>query len=81
MLGALQSSDLLVADRFYPSRALCSGLHERGIHFIMRTKTKGRNMMREIQTFLAAEVDDMMMPMHDHPGQQLRFVRAQKKRW
>ena len=75
MLGALQSGDLLLADRFYPSRASFAGLQERGIHFIMRIKTKGRNLMRETQTFLSSGSDDLTIPMHDHPGQQLRFIR------
>jgi hypothetical protein len=51
MLGSLTVGDLLLADRLYPSRELMAELHRHGIHFVMRVKTAGPSLAREIGVF------------------------------
>ena len=78
MLGSLGVGDLLLADRLYPSRELMAELHRRGIHFVMRVKTTGTTLAREIAAFAASGLDDQTVPLPEHPSIQIRMVRGHR---
>lgn len=78
MLGSLGPGDLLLADRLYPSRELMTDLQCRGIHFVMRVKTSGTRLAREIAAFLASGQDDQTVPLIDHPSIMIRYVRGHR---
>jgi len=77
MLGSLSTSDLLIADRLYPSQALISELVRRGLHFIMRVKTKGK-CLKEIAEFVASGQNDTVVEMRGFPGVFMRLVRGHR---
>jgi hypothetical protein len=78
MLGSLGVGDLLLADRFYPARELMADLHRRGVHFVMRVKTSGTRLSREVAAFLASGQADQTVPLHDHPSILIRLVRGHR---
>jgi hypothetical protein len=77
MLGALTSSDLLLADRLYPSRDLISELNQLGINYVMRVKTGG-NCLKEVDAFLKSGADDVTVELEGFPGVFIRLVRAHR---
>lgn len=79
MLGSLGKGDLLLADRGYPSRELMAELHRRDIHVVMRVKTSGTRLAREIAAFLASGLDDQTVPLPDHPSIFIRLVRGHRE--
>jgi hypothetical protein len=52
MLGSLTTGDILLADRLYPARELLADLHRRGVHYIMRVKTAGPRLAKEIAALM-----------------------------
>jgi len=78
MLGSLGAGDLLLADRLYPSRELMADLHRRGIHYVMRVKTTGTRLAREIASFVESGLDDQTVPLPDHPAILIRLVRGHR---
>ncbi len=78
MLGSLGAGDLLLADRLYPSRELMVELQRRGVHFVMRVKTTGTTLAREITAFIASGSNDATVPLHAHPGCLIRLVRGHR---
>lgn len=79
MLGSLGKGELLLADRGYPSQELMTELHRRDIHVVMRVKTSGTRMAREIAEFLASGLDDQSVPLPDHPSIMIRLVRGHRE--
>jgi len=79
MLGALGAGDLLLADRLYPSRELMLQARNRGVHFILRVKTHGTRLAKEIAAFLASGATDQVVVLPDHPAHQIRFVRGHRQ--
>lgn len=79
MLGSLNSGDILLADRLYPARELLADLHRRGVHYIMRVKTSGTRLAKEITAFVATGIDDQTVSLPDHPGVLIRLVRGQRE--
>lgn len=79
MLGSLGAGDLLLADRFYPARELLAELHRQGVHFIMRVKTGGTRIAKEIADFIASEADDQTLTLPNHPSIPVRLVRGQRE--
>lgn len=78
MLGSLGVGDLLLGDRLYPSRDLMAQVRTRGAHFIMRVKTHGVRLAKEIAAFVASGTTDQTIPLPDHPAYQIRFVRGHR---
>lgn len=77
MLGSLSGSDLLIADRLYPSQALIKELTDRGLHFVMRVKTAGK-CLTEIAEFVASGQRDAVVEMRRFPGVFVRLVRGHR---
>lgn len=78
MLGSLGVGDLLLADRLYPSRELMADLYRRGLHFVMRVKTTGASLAREIAAFVESGLDDQTVRLPDHPAIRIRLVRGHR---
>jgi hypothetical protein len=53
-------------------------LHRRGVHFVMRVKTSGTRLSREVAAFLASGQADQTVPLHDHPSILIRLVRGHR---
>jgi hypothetical protein len=79
MLGSLGAGDLLLADRLYPSRELFAELQRRSVHFVMRVKTTGIRLAREIAAFVESGQNDQTVPLPDHPAIMIRFVRGHRQ--
>jgi hypothetical protein len=78
MLGSLRSGDILLADRLYPARELLAELHRRDVDFIMRVKTAGTRLAKEIAAFVASGMDDQTLRLPGHPGVCIRLVRGDR---
>lgn len=78
MLGSLTDSDLLLADRLYPSRGLIAELTQRGINYVMRVKTRG-TCMKEIREFVDSGKDEATVELRNFPGIFVRFVRGYRE--
>jgi hypothetical protein len=79
MLGSLVAGDLLLADRLYPSRELMLRLRNQGVHFVMRVKSHGTRLAKEIAAFLASGMTDQIVALPDHPAHQIRFIRGHRQ--
>lgn len=79
MLGSLTTTDLLLADRLYPSRSLMATLQQRGVNFVMRVKSEGAQAMLEIQEFKKSGRSDQTLALRGHPGQSIRLVRGYRE--
>lgn len=79
MLGSLFPGDILLADRLYPSRGLLADLHRRGVDYVMRIKTSGARIAKEIAAFVASGQDDKTVVLPGHPGVLIRLVRGHRE--
>jgi hypothetical protein len=79
MLGSLAPGDILLADRLYPARELAVELHRRGVHYVMRVKTSGTRIAKEIAAFIASGLDDQIVALPGHPGVCIRLVRGHRE--
>jgi hypothetical protein len=79
MLGSLSPGDILLADRLYPARELLAELHRRGIDYVMRVKTSGPQIAKEIKAFVASGLDDQTVMLPGHPGVFIRMVRGHRE--
>ena len=62
MLGSLGTGDLVLQVR------------NRDMHFVMRVRTSGTRLAKEIAAFLASGAQDQTIPLPDYPAHQIRFV-------
>ena len=79
MLGSLLPGDILLADRLFPARNLLADLHRRCVDYVMRVKTSGPRIAKEITAFLASGLNDQTVMLPGHPGVFVRFVRGHRE--
>lgn len=79
MLGSLFPGDILLADRLFPGRELFADLHRRGVDYVMRVKTSGAHIAKEITAFVASGLNDQTVMLPGHPGIAIRLVRGHRE--
>ncbi len=78
LIASLKTGDLLLADRGFPSRRIIVAIQGRGADFLMRVRSTGPSVYREVVAFLATESSDTVidfMPVNGQPACSLRLLR------
>lgn len=68
LVGTAGPGDLLLGDRNIPSRRLLTRLHRQGAAVLVRMRTTGRGVMREVAAFVASGASDAVLAMTPADG-------------
>ena len=64
LIGGVGSGDLVIGDRGFPSRRLLTNLWRQHAQVLVRMRTTGVGVMREIAAFLSLGATDLVTTMH-----------------